>query len=40
MAYVESGAQAINVALRAPWDQDALDVYLGDVLPAVRKNTP
>lgn len=39
MAYVESGAHAINVALRAPWDQDALDVYLGDVLPAVRKNT-
>ena len=39
MAYVDSGAHAVNVALRAPWDRDALDVYLGEVLPAVRKNT-
>ena len=39
MAYVASGADAINIALRAPWDQDALDTYLGDVMPAVRKAT-
>ena len=34
--YVERGADAVNVALRAPWDQDALEAYLDEVLPAVR----
>ena len=38
MAYVESGADAINIALRAPWDEDALDAYLGDVMPTVRRS--
>ena len=37
MAYVENGADAINIALRAPWDADALEAYLGEVMPAVRK---
>ncbi|MEM1232431.1 MAG: LLM class flavin-dependent oxidoreductase [Pseudomonadota bacterium] len=37
MAYVEAGATDINVALRAPWDEAALDRYLSDVMPAVRK---
>ena len=37
MGYVESGADAINVALRAPWDEDALGAYLDEVMPAVRK---
>jgi len=33
---VDAGAQGVNVALRAPWDEDALDAYLTDVVPAVR----
>ena len=37
MRYVEAGAQEINVALRAPWDPEALDVYLEEVMPAVRR---
>ena len=37
MAYREAGATAINVALRAPWCEESLDAYLGDVIPAVRK---
>ena len=37
MAYKEAGATAINVALRAPWCEESLDAYLGDVIPAVRK---
>jgi F420-dependent oxidoreductase-like protein len=35
-AYASAGAQAINVALRAPWDQEALDAYLDEVVPKVR----
>ena len=37
MRYVEAGAQEINVALRAPWDAEALDAYLEEVMPAVRR---
>ena len=37
MRYVEAGAQEINVALRAPWDPEALDIYLEEVMPAVRR---
>ena len=37
MRYVEAGAQEINVALRAPWDVEALDAYLEEVMPAVRR---
>ena len=37
MAYKEAGATAINVALRAPWCEESLDAYLGDVIPAARK---
>ena len=36
MAYVENGADAVNVALRAPWDAEALDAYMEEVVPAVR----
>ncbi len=36
-AYAAAGAQGINIALRAPWDRDALDAYLDRVVPAVRK---
>ncbi len=36
-AYAAAGAQGINVALRAPWDREALDAYLDQVVPAVRR---
>ena len=36
MAYVEAGADLINVALRAPFDQEALEAYVDTVIPAVR----
>ncbi len=36
-AYLEAGAQAVNVALRAPWNEEALTAYLTDVVPAVRQ---
>ena len=39
LAYVENGADSVNVALRAPWDQKALEAYLGDVMPAIRQET-
>jgi F420-dependent oxidoreductase-like protein len=35
-AYADAGAQAINIALRAPWDAEALDAYLNDVVPKAR----
>jgi F420-dependent oxidoreductase-like protein len=35
-AYADAGAQAINVALRAPWDPEALDAYLDHVVPKAR----
>ncbi|MEX2205025.1 MAG: hypothetical protein WEF50_02220, partial [Myxococcota bacterium] len=38
-AYAAAGAQGINVALRAPWDREALDAYLDEVVPAVRRRT-
>jgi alkanesulfonate monooxygenase SsuD/methylene tetrahydromethanopterin reductase-like flavin-dependent oxidoreductase (luciferase family) len=34
--YVDAGADAINVALRAPWPPEALDAWLEDVVPRVR----
>ena len=36
MAYIDNGADAVNIALRAPWDDEALGVYLDEVMPAVR----
>jgi alkanesulfonate monooxygenase SsuD/methylene tetrahydromethanopterin reductase-like flavin-dependent oxidoreductase (luciferase family) len=36
LAFVEAGATDVNVALRAPWDEAALDAYLDEVVPAVR----
>ncbi|MBT4491742.1 MAG: LLM class flavin-dependent oxidoreductase [Gammaproteobacteria bacterium] len=35
-AYREAGASMINIALRAPWNEAALDVYLEEVIPAAR----
>ena len=39
MRYVEAGAQDINVLLQPPWDTEALDAYLDDVIPAIHKET-
>ncbi len=36
LAYVAAGARDVNVALRAPWDADALAAYVGEVVPAVK----
>jgi len=35
-AFVAAGATEINVALRAPWDPEALDLYLDDIVPAIK----
>ena len=37
LEYVAAGAQEVNVALRAPWNPEALDAYLEAVMPAVRR---
>lgn len=37
LAYREAGADGLNIALRAPWDDEALAAYLDVVVPAVRK---
>ena len=37
LEYVAAGAQEVNVALRAPWNPEALDAYLQEVMPAVRR---
>ena len=39
-AYAAAGAQGINIALRAPWDREALHAYLDEVVPAVRRALP
>lgn len=36
LEYQAAGATGLNVALRAPWDSEALDAYLDHVIPAVR----
>lgn len=36
LSYVQAGAQDVNIALRAPWDEDALTAFLDEVVPAVR----
>ncbi|MEE4299210.1 MAG: LLM class flavin-dependent oxidoreductase, partial [Pseudomonadales bacterium] len=35
-AYAAAGATDVNVALRAPWEPEALDAFLEEVVPAVR----
>ncbi len=39
MAYADAGASMVNVALRAPFDREALDAYIEHVVPAVRAAT-
>jgi alkanesulfonate monooxygenase SsuD/methylene tetrahydromethanopterin reductase-like flavin-dependent oxidoreductase (luciferase family) len=36
-AYAAAGAHGLNVALRAPWEPEALDAYLDVVVPAARQ---
>jgi alkanesulfonate monooxygenase SsuD/methylene tetrahydromethanopterin reductase-like flavin-dependent oxidoreductase (luciferase family) len=36
MTYVEAGAQEINISLRSPWDDEALESYLTEILPKIR----
>ena len=38
--YIAAGAQAINIALRPPWQAEALDAYLTEVMPRVRAIQP
>ncbi len=35
--YIEAGAQDVNVALRWPWEEEALRVYVQEVVPAMRR---
>ena len=37
LAYVDAGADLINVALRAPFDEAALRIYIDEVVPEVRR---
>lgn len=34
--YEKAGADMVNIALRAPWNNDALDAYIEDVMPQLR----
>ena len=34
--YREAGADEINISLRAPWNEEALDAYLTEVIPAIK----
>jgi alkanesulfonate monooxygenase SsuD/methylene tetrahydromethanopterin reductase-like flavin-dependent oxidoreductase (luciferase family) len=35
-AYIDAGADAVNIALRAPWPPEALDAWFEAVVPRVR----
>ncbi len=35
-AYIEAGASEINISLRPPWDEESLDAYLTEVIPAIK----
>lgn len=39
LEYQAAGATGVNVALRAPWNADALDAYVDAVIPGVRAAT-
>jgi alkanesulfonate monooxygenase SsuD/methylene tetrahydromethanopterin reductase-like flavin-dependent oxidoreductase (luciferase family) len=36
--YVDAGADAVNIALRAPWPAESLDAWIDDVVPRVRRS--
>ena len=35
--YINAGAAGVNVALRAPWNEAALNAYITEVVPALRQ---
>ena len=35
--YCDAGAAGVNVALRAPWSDEALNAYITEVVPALRE---
>jgi alkanesulfonate monooxygenase SsuD/methylene tetrahydromethanopterin reductase-like flavin-dependent oxidoreductase (luciferase family) len=35
--FIEAGAQMVNIAIRPPWNQDLLAVYVENVIPAMRR---
>ena len=35
--YIDAGAAGVNVALRAPWDEAALNAYITETVPALRQ---
>ena len=37
--YLEAGANNVNIALRAPWDEEALEAYVTQVLPALQRGS-
>ena len=37
MEYIKAGATEVNIALRAPFDAQALDAYIEEVVPNVRR---
>ncbi len=37
--YIDEGAVAVNIALRAPWDPEALTAYIEQVVPQIRAGT-
>jgi alkanesulfonate monooxygenase SsuD/methylene tetrahydromethanopterin reductase-like flavin-dependent oxidoreductase (luciferase family) len=37
LEYVAAGAGEVNIALRAPFDPEALDAYIDEVMPRVRR---
>ncbi len=39
LEYIDAGADGVNIALRAPWNGDALEAYISEVMPAVRNAT-
>jgi alkanesulfonate monooxygenase SsuD/methylene tetrahydromethanopterin reductase-like flavin-dependent oxidoreductase (luciferase family) len=39
LEYRDAGAGMVNIALRAPWNDESLDAYLTEVMPAVRDAT-
>ena len=36
-AYAGAGAQGVNIALRAPWDEEALTAYVDEIVPRIRQ---
>ena len=39
LEYAAAGATEVNIALRAPWNPEALDAYIEEVVPRVRAAT-